>query len=94
MGHVKSMLVIYILIFMLLEGQLVCAIGTNLQTQPSSSSSETVLFKARRGNNFNEMGNINFRRRRFHHNHGFKGQADSEEQKRITPNGANPLHNR
>lgn len=85
MGHGKSVIIATYIIFfiMLLEGLSVYVISTDLQNPPSSRGSTST---------------INFSTRRFYHSHGFtsstQGDHVSQEQKRITPNGANPLHNR
>ncbi|GMN42543.1 hypothetical protein TIFTF001_011752 [Ficus carica] len=84
MGHGKSVIIAaYIIFFIMpLEGLSVYVISTDLQNPPSPRGSTST---------------INFNSRRFYHNHGFpsstQGDHVSQEQKRITPNGANPLHN-
>ncbi|KAF3444629.1 hypothetical protein FNV43_RR14322 [Rhamnella rubrinervis] len=91
----KSARAVICLVLVLLEGVLLLRASSNLQ---AASSSENVFFKIWRSSNnsaySNGMGR-NFRHRRFF-GHGFRlrGSHVDEEQKRITPNGANPLHNR
>lgn len=70
-------------VFMLLGASLLCA-SANMQGFSRSESSNS---NGGRSNNFNY-------RRVF--SHGFRvhgNHATDEEQKRLTPNGANPLHN-
>ncbi|EXC20314.1 hypothetical protein L484_020534 [Morus notabilis] len=96
-GHRRSVvLVIYAIFFsVLLEGLLAVRVisSTNLQNPPSTPSSGVVFFKVR------SRGSIHSSSQRFYDHGRFaisrgRDLAFPEEQKRITPNGANPLHNR
>lgn len=71
-------------VFMLLGASLLCA-SANLQR---FSRSESSISNGGRSNNFNyrRVPSHGFR---LHGNH----DVPDEEQKRLTPNGANPLHN-
>lgn len=95
MSYRKSVLAVICLVLVLLEGGLLLRVSSNIQV---ASSSDGVFFKIWRGSNnsaySNGMGK-NFRHRRsFGHGFRLRGSHVDEEQKRITPNGANPLHNR
>lgn len=80
---------VYIM-FMVLEVRLLCLSG-NLK---GFSLSEDISFNKWRRSNSNGGINKNFSNRRIS-SHGFRLHTNHvpEEQKRITPNGANPLHN-
>jgi hypothetical protein len=71
-------------VFMLLGASLLCA-STNLQR---FSRSESSISNGGRSNNFNYR-RVPSRGYRLHGNH----DVPDQEQKRLTPNGANPLHN-
>ncbi|CAL9014636.1 unnamed protein product [Prunus brigantina] len=106
MRYNKSKIAILIVFVLLLEGVLMVHVRTTSKlkqysSRPSSSSG-SVFFKIwnfnYRSSNQNSSGNgrnLKLKHRRFS-NHGFFRSlpAADEEQKRITPNGANPLHNR
>ncbi|PON84230.1 hypothetical protein TorRG33x02_199840 [Trema orientale] len=94
--HSKSavlivVLVYYAVFFVLLEGILVRVISANTS---SEQAHDRVLFKVKKRRNYN----VNlFSRKSFYNNHGFlyhDSNISDQDQKRITPNGANPLHNR
>ncbi|KAK9925331.1 hypothetical protein M0R45_033658 [Rubus argutus] len=96
----KSVLVAILIVFMLMEGMLLHVRVDSKRHSSRSSSSKTVFFKLWKfNNNYIEGNSGNLKHRRFS-NHGFRLPARNyyhptdEEQKRITPNGANPLHNR
>lgn len=90
----RSVLVVICFVLLLLEGVLFLRANSNSQT---SSSSEGVFFKIWKGSNNSYSNGMskNLRHTRFF-SPGFRlrGNHVTEEQKRITPNGANPLHNR
>jgi hypothetical protein len=76
--------IVYVL--MLLGVSLLCACGANLQRFSRSESSN--------GNGGSGINSFNYRR--FPPSHGFRlhgNHLPEEEEKRLTPNGANPLHN-
>lgn len=94
----KSVLVAVLVVFMLLEGILLHVHLDLKRHSSSSSSSKSVFFKVWKFNyNYSEGNGRRLKHRRFG-NHGFRTRnhyhLTDEEQKRITPNGANPLHNR
>ncbi|KAM0958074.1 hypothetical protein FF1_023414 [Malus domestica] len=105
MRYTKSKIAVLI-VFMLLEGTLL-HFRTNVKeysVRSSGSPEGRVSFKVWNFNYNNTSSRINgrnyefFKHRRFS-NHGFRRPAapnhvPDEEQKRITPYGANPLHNR
>ncbi|KAB2610215.1 hypothetical protein D8674_018247 [Pyrus ussuriensis x Pyrus communis] len=105
MRYTKSKIAVLI-VFMLLEGTLL-HFRTNVKeysVRSSGSPEGRVSFKIWNFNYNNTSSRINgrnykfFKNRRFS-NHGCRRPAapnhvPDEEQKRITPYGANPLHNR
>ncbi|PON52471.1 hypothetical protein PanWU01x14_208690 [Parasponia andersonii] len=93
--HSKSavlvvVLVYYAVFFLLLEGILVRVVSANAS---SEQAHDRVLFKVMK----RRTTNVNlFSRKSFYNSHGLYHDSNisDQDQKRITPNGANPLHNR
>ncbi|KAG6716043.1 hypothetical protein I3843_04G026200 [Carya illinoinensis] len=81
-------------IFMLLGVSLPC-VRANLQGFPRSVNMSFKIWKSSSSSSINGgIDNNNFNSRRIS-SHGFRlhGSHVTEDQKRVTPNGANPLHN-
>lgn len=80
-------------IFMLLGAVSLLFVRANVQGFPRSEQMSFKIWKSSSSINGGVMNN-NFNNRRISgHGFGSHGSHVAEEQKRVTPNGANPLHN-